>query len=410
MKLKSLLTVLCAVALSVAAVPAHATKTAPPLPIQLTVTPQTISPGGTVSYLMHLANKSSSSYWGVRVTVPFPEHVTCTAIVSANRKGCSLANNVLSCYWADYYDWWTTDVTVSCVEKHTTPCGGTVSATANLEVNKPAQVNASTATFTVACANPTATPTPQPTSTPVVFPTATPTSVPSTPIATATPVNTATPISTATPTNTSVPVVTATPTPTSTGTPVVTATPTATPTGDCQTYSVLRRVQGNYQRTLVAIKEAVRVLPDGNKLSCLQNILRETSAPCLTYSQVSLPAAPELQTQLRNDSAGGACFGMSQLTYSLLNIACTLDDQSDECEQFLALNLFRSNGLPQPHTAAGICLGREHNPRFQEIIIDRDCRIIFHPTHDQEANACPAAQVSTWLYSYGKNRKGKWWD
>lgn len=391
---------------------AHATKAAPPLPIQLTASVATTTQGGTIEYLMHLANKSSSSYWGVTVAVNFPDTVTCTGIVSANRGGCSLSGNRLSCYWNDYYDWWTTDVKVNCVVKPTAPCDGNITAVADLTVNKPAQTNSSTAVVRVVCANPTPTPTipatatPQSTSTPIPVPTSTvtpiPTSTPTT-VATFTPtlVPTATPTQQATPTatGTSVPVVTATPTPT--------ATPTGTPIGDaCPSYSILRRVQGNYDRNLVTIREHVRLLPDGEKLACLQNIIKETSAPCLTYGQIEL-SDTRLQSELRQESAAGTCFGLSQLTYSLLNIACTLDDRSEECEQFLALNLLRSNALPAPHTPAGICLGREHNPRFQEILVDKDCRIIFDPTWEESKRSCPAANVSVSVYSFSRWGYGK---
>ena len=391
---------------------AHATKTAPPLPIQLTASVATTTQGGVIEYLMHLANKSSSSYWGVTVGVTFPDTVTCTGIISANRKGCSLTGNRLTCYWNDYYDWWTTDVKVSCTVKPTAPCDGVLNAVADLTVNKPAQTNSSTAAVRVVCANPTPTPTipatatPLATSTPIPVPTITATPIPtytSTPIATftATSVPTSTPTQVATPTatGTSVPVVTATPT--------ATFTPTGTPsTNVCESYSILRRVQGNYDRNLVTIREQVRVLPDGDKLSCLQNILRETSAPCLTYGQVEL-SDTRLQSELRSESAAGTCFGMAQLTYSLLNQACTLDDRSDECEQFLALNLLRSNALPAPHTPAGICLGREHNPRYQEILVDKDCRIIFDPTWEERKKSCPAANISVSVYSYSRWGYGK---
>jgi Domain of unknown function DUF11 len=410
MKLSKLIVAIAAVVVIGVAQSAYATKTAPQLPIQITASATTVKSGDVVNYLIHVPNKSSSSYWGVVVTVNFPDTLNCVAVTQANLGTYTLVGNRFSATINDLHDWKVADWRIQCVTKPDAPCGGTISTTALLNVGKPVQTNSSTVNVSVACMNPTATPTPVSTYTPYVFPSSTPTTIPtytptteptSTPVV---PTATSTPVPVVTATSTPTPLVTATPT----STPVVTATPTPTPSGECQTYSILRQVKSNYQRTLVTIKESVKVLPDGKSLTCFNNILNERSAACLTYGHVSLPDQA-VQTQLRSESAAGACFGMSQLTYSLLNQACTLDDESDECEQFLALNLLRSNELPQPHTAAGICLGREHNPRFQEIIIDKDCRIIFHPTWEQEDKACPAAVISTTLYSYGKDRKWKWW-
>ena len=93
---------------------ASATKTAVALPVQITANTQTVAQNGAVEYLVRISNQTSSSYWGVTSTVNFPSSVSCTNIVSQTRGGCKLTGNQLSCYWADFYDWWVADVRVAC--------------------------------------------------------------------------------------------------------------------------------------------------------------------------------------------------------------------------------------------------------------------------------------------------------
>jgi hypothetical protein len=202
-------------------------------------------------------------------------------------------------------------------------------------------------------------------------------------------------------------VATATPTAVSTSTPVVvgpTPTPnaTATPAGQCQTYSVLRRVQGQIgaRNPVITIRESVSVLPAGQNLACLSTVLAQTSAPCLTYAELNSCPDTSVQNELRRLSTPGVCFGMSQLTYSMLSQACTIDEDSDECEQFLALSTFRSNELALGKGKAGVCIGRAHNPRIQLFVFDASCRLILNPTTAQEDNSCAAATVTTTLWSY----------
>jgi hypothetical protein len=149
---------------------AYATKTAPQLPVQLTA-PMMVTPGQTFEYLVHIPNKSSSTYWAVTANLTFPAGVRCTNIVSQTRPGCSLSRDAqgravgLNCSYKDFYDWWVVDIRVSCVVEPTAPCGGTITSTVNLNVMKPqAQSTSSTATTSIKCNNPT--PTPTPTATP----------------------------------------------------------------------------------------------------------------------------------------------------------------------------------------------------------------------------------------------------
>jgi hypothetical protein len=127
---------------------AYATKTAPALPVQITASTASVALNGAVEYLVHIPNKSSSSYWGVTATATFPQSVSCTHIVSQSRGGCTLSGNKLSCYWADFYDWWVVDVKVAC----TAVACGTAKSVASINVNKPAQSAASEANVNVTCA------------------------------------------------------------------------------------------------------------------------------------------------------------------------------------------------------------------------------------------------------------------
>ena len=202
---------------------------------------------------------------------------------------------------------------------------------------------------------------------------------------------------------------TATPTVVATSTPVVVGpTPTATPSGQCQTYSVLRRVQGQIsaRNPVVSLRESVTILPQGQQLACLSTLLAQKTAPCLTYGELRNCPDAAVQSDLQSLSAGGTCFGLSQLTYSILGQSCTIDEDSDECEQFLALNTFRSNDLPVGKGTAGVCIGRAHNPRIQLFVFDANCRLILNPTPEQEDNSCAAATVTTTLWSYS-GRKGR---
>ena len=142
----------------------HATKTGPPLPIQLTSSPATVKPGDTVDYLLHIPNKSSNGYWGVKGMVNFPATLSCTQIVSANRGGCSLVNNVLTCSYKDIGDWWILDVVVRCQVKQLPTCSPTIVTTGGVWVDKPKQDTRANHTLKVNCAPPP-TPTPRPSST-----------------------------------------------------------------------------------------------------------------------------------------------------------------------------------------------------------------------------------------------------
>ncbi len=204
------ISVICSFAACLVAVPlqsASATKTAPPLPIQLTA-PAMVKVGSTFEYLLHIPNKTSSNYWSVTSQINFPSSVNCTTIVSQSRSGCTLKTDAqgrgtgLTCSYADVYDWQIIDVRVSCTLDATAPCNSQISTTANLTVMKPsAQTNSSTAVLSVMCLAPTATAT----STPLPVYTATPTFTP-----TFTPAFTPTGIPTSTPSR----VPTASPTPT----------------------------------------------------------------------------------------------------------------------------------------------------------------------------------------------------
>jgi hypothetical protein len=184
--------VLAFVALLTAGTPsvAFATKTVVPLPIQLTA-PAMVKVATSFEYLLHIPNKSASSYWGVTAQVNFPNFVTCDSIISqTGGKGCTLQRDAqgrgksLVCSYADIYDWQIKDIRVSCRLDPQAPCSSQIATTANLNVMKPKpQTNSSTATFAVMC---NATPTPVP-------PTATATFTPLPPTPTST--FTATPIS-----------------------------------------------------------------------------------------------------------------------------------------------------------------------------------------------------------------------
>lgn len=143
----------------------HATKGAPPLPIQLTSTPTTAKPGDSVDYLVHIPNKSSNGYWGVKAIINFPSQLSCTQIVSTTRGGCTLANNTLTCAYNDVGDWWIIDAVVRCQVNVLPTCTNRIVTTGGLWANKPKQDTRISHTLNVNCALP-ATPTPTPTATP----------------------------------------------------------------------------------------------------------------------------------------------------------------------------------------------------------------------------------------------------
>ena len=82
---------------------AEATKTAPPLPVQISVAPSSTQPGQLVEYSIAIPNNSKSAYWGTDLDVSFPSQVTCEAVVAEARHSCKLTGNTLNCHWNDYY-------------------------------------------------------------------------------------------------------------------------------------------------------------------------------------------------------------------------------------------------------------------------------------------------------------------
>jgi hypothetical protein len=143
------------------------------------------------------------------------------------------------------------------------------------------------------------------------------------------------------------------------------------------------------------------VLPDGEHLACLNEILKGNQAPCLGYPNFPSCPDPFVRWQLQRHSAGGRCFGMSELTYYLLSQACTIDPTLRECEQFLALSSYRSNSLPASRAESGVELVcSEHNRRSQYFVIDAECKLIPDPTPEQEYHSCPAAVINGTMWNY----------
>jgi hypothetical protein len=400
-------------ALSVAPQTASATKTVPMLPGTIT-TVQTVYPNGTFDYVLTVPNNSKFTYVKVDVIAHFPAEAKCTQIVSASLPGCMMAKNSegrdkIACWYNTHAANTTLKATVRCQLDPKAVCGSKPRAVMNVYTRSPQKgATTSETSFTVAC-QATPTPTPQntatavPTNTPPVHPTYVPTPIPTnTPVVvhpTATPVSTSTPIPTAT--ATSVPVHTATPHPSVTATP----TPAA---GACESYSILRRVKGSYPRDLATIRENVISLPAGDKLSCFLQIMRGNSAPLIKYLNFT-HSDPILPRELRQDSAvEGAYFGMSELTYVLLQQFCSVVGQNcEECEQFEALSLIRSDAMPLPRSPSGVVLGREHNPRLQQIVMDKNCQVVVNPTIEQLEKSCPAAYIDVVMYGTTRVCSGK---
>lgn len=446
---------------------AHATKTTD-VPLNFTilfsdfrlgVAPE-YSPGQPISYNLSVENATNANYWGVDFVVNFPDAVSCTYTNAPSN--CSLTNNRFACHWNDVYANNKFAFVVNCTVKPAAVCGANARTQGSVTSMKAQTNNQGFIDFKVKCA---ATPTPTATSTSTWTPTATatpsPTNVPPTPIPTFTftplptytptsyptytptdvPTHTPTYVPTRQPTATPTPTRTSTPHATNTPTPICTNTPTPVPTengaecadgidndgdGDtdypedsgcdsahdddeedqasCETYSIEREVSERWTRgnnRPVALREKVQVLPDGQNLECLTRIVNSQNVECLRYDNFNSCTDSSLRKQLRRD---GNCFGISFLTSYLLGQACDQDRSCGECEQYLALNSYRSNNYPLGSESTGVDLCQDHNPATQLFVIDRDCRLILNPTDEQEYNSCPAALIYGYTYSQRRGR------